>query len=135
MALYGKMPSVAYVLFCNNHMVHHRGQLSTYLRAMGGKVPDIYGGSADEVMVQLPEPSEVVVPKTVLLSPPASMVVEANEAVRTADRSTLSLPAKVCRVKGTGVRRVGLVPSRRDARVRAVTVRWAADRAGPFSNS
>ena len=29
------------------HSVHHRGQLSTYLRAMGGKVPGIYGPSAD----------------------------------------------------------------------------------------
>ena len=28
-------------------MIHHRGQLSTYLRAMGGKVPSIYGPSAD----------------------------------------------------------------------------------------
>ena len=28
--------------------IHHRGQLSTYLRAVGGKVPGIYGGSADE---------------------------------------------------------------------------------------
>ncbi len=28
-------------------MVHHRGQLSTHLRAMGGKVPSIYGPSAD----------------------------------------------------------------------------------------
>lgn len=28
-------------------MVHHRGQLSTYLRPMGGKVPAIYGPSAD----------------------------------------------------------------------------------------
>jgi uncharacterized damage-inducible protein DinB len=43
-----KMPSVAYVLFCNNHMVHHRGQIATYLRPMGGKVPAIYGGSFDE---------------------------------------------------------------------------------------
>ncbi len=29
------------------HSVHHRGQLGTYLRAMGGKVPGIYGPSAD----------------------------------------------------------------------------------------
>lgn len=29
------------------HTVHHRGQLSTYLRAMGGKVPAIYGESYD----------------------------------------------------------------------------------------
>jgi uncharacterized damage-inducible protein DinB len=28
--------------------IHHRGQLSTYIRPMGGKVPSIYGGSADE---------------------------------------------------------------------------------------
>jgi uncharacterized damage-inducible protein DinB len=28
--------------------IHHRGQLSTYLRPMGGKVPSIYGPSADE---------------------------------------------------------------------------------------
>ena len=28
-------------------MVHHRGQLSVYIRSMGGKVPSIYGPSAD----------------------------------------------------------------------------------------
>lgn len=28
--------------------VHHRGQLSTYLRPMGSKVPSIYGPSADD---------------------------------------------------------------------------------------
>jgi uncharacterized damage-inducible protein DinB len=32
----------------NNHGVHHRGQLMSYLRAMGSKVPALYGGSADE---------------------------------------------------------------------------------------
>ena len=31
-------------------MIHHRGQLSTYLRAMGSTVPQIYGPSADEPM-------------------------------------------------------------------------------------
>ncbi|MGH7560306.1 MAG: DinB family protein [Gemmatimonadales bacterium] len=30
--------------------IHHRGQLSTYLRPMGGKVPAIYGPSADTAM-------------------------------------------------------------------------------------
>ena len=30
--------------------IHHRGQLSTYLRPMGSKVPQIYGPSADEPM-------------------------------------------------------------------------------------
>jgi uncharacterized damage-inducible protein DinB len=29
-------------------IIHHRGQLSTYLRAMGSTVPQIYGPSADE---------------------------------------------------------------------------------------
>jgi hypothetical protein len=27
--------------------IHHRGQLSTYIRPMGGKVPSIYGPSGD----------------------------------------------------------------------------------------
>lgn len=31
-----------------NHWYHHRGQLSTYLRALGQPVPSIYGPSADE---------------------------------------------------------------------------------------
>jgi uncharacterized damage-inducible protein DinB len=43
-----KMPAVQYMLFALVHMVHHRGQLSSYLRPMGGKVPSIYGGSYDE---------------------------------------------------------------------------------------
>jgi len=30
--------------------IHHRGQLSSYLRPMGGKVPSIYGPSADTVL-------------------------------------------------------------------------------------
>ncbi len=29
-------------------LIHHRGQLAAYLRAMGGKVPSIYGPSADD---------------------------------------------------------------------------------------
>ena len=28
--------------------IHHRGQLTTYLRPMGGKVPSIYGPSGDD---------------------------------------------------------------------------------------
>ena len=42
------MPAVMYLQFLNNHSIHHRGQLSTYLRAMNAHVPGIYGGSADE---------------------------------------------------------------------------------------
>lgn len=42
-----KMPVVSYIGFGNNHSVHHRGQLAAGLRAMGAKVPAIYGTSAD----------------------------------------------------------------------------------------
>jgi uncharacterized damage-inducible protein DinB len=42
-----QLPAVAYFSFCINHMIHHRGQLSTYLRPMGGKIPSIYGESYD----------------------------------------------------------------------------------------
>ncbi len=31
-----------------NHLVHHRGQLSVYLRMVDVPVPSIYGPSADE---------------------------------------------------------------------------------------
>ena|SRR2546425_5374611 len=43
-----ELPAVAYLNMMNLHSAHHRGQLSTYLRPMGSKVPSIYGGSADE---------------------------------------------------------------------------------------
>lgn len=42
------LPAVAYLNLLIKHSVHHRGQLSAYLRPMGAKVPAIYGGSADE---------------------------------------------------------------------------------------
>ena len=43
-----QMPAVVFLQLCIKHSVHHRGQLSAYLRPMGGKVPSIYGPSADE---------------------------------------------------------------------------------------
>jgi uncharacterized damage-inducible protein DinB len=42
------LPAVLYLGFLNNHSIHHRGELATYLRPMGSKVPMIYGGSYDE---------------------------------------------------------------------------------------
>ena len=42
-----QLPAVAYCEFSLRHTIHHRGQLSAYLRAMGGKVPAIYGESYD----------------------------------------------------------------------------------------
>ena len=42
-----KAPGVNFLAMAIKHSVHHRGQLSTYLRPMGGRVPGIYGPSAD----------------------------------------------------------------------------------------
>ena len=41
-------PAVTFLNLGLKHGIHHRGQLSSYLRPMGGKVPSIYGPSADE---------------------------------------------------------------------------------------
>ena len=43
-----EMSAIDLVQLMLKHSVHHRGQLSSYLRPMGVKVPAIYGGSADE---------------------------------------------------------------------------------------
>lgn len=40
-----------YILF---DAIHHRGQLTAYLRPMGGKVPSIYGPSADDKSMGVP---------------------------------------------------------------------------------
>ena len=43
------MPKVAVIRgFVMNHVIHHRGQLSVYLRLLNVPVPSIYGPSADE---------------------------------------------------------------------------------------
>lgn len=42
------VPAAGVVTFAVSHSIHHRGQLSSYIRPMGGKVPSIYGPSADE---------------------------------------------------------------------------------------
>lgn len=46
-----QMPAINFLSLTVKHTAHHRGQLSSYLRAMGGKVPSIYGPTAD-----LPKP-------------------------------------------------------------------------------
>ena len=43
-----QMPAVIYLLSGMSHTIHHRGQLATYLRPMGAKVPSIYGMSYDD---------------------------------------------------------------------------------------
>lgn len=42
------LPAFVYLSFAVNHSIHHRGQLSTYFRPVGAKVPSIYGKSFDD---------------------------------------------------------------------------------------
>jgi uncharacterized damage-inducible protein DinB len=42
-----QLPAVIFLRLALSHSIHHRGQLSTYLRPMGAKVPSIYGESYD----------------------------------------------------------------------------------------
>lgn len=44
----GDVPNIEFLWFLLHDHIHHRGQLSVYLRMAGGKVPSIYGPSADE---------------------------------------------------------------------------------------
>lgn len=43
-----QFPAIAFLQLMMNHSIHHRGQLSAYLRPMGARVPSIYGPSGDE---------------------------------------------------------------------------------------
>lgn len=43
-----QQPAAGFLTMAVHHSIHHRGQLSSYLRPMGAKVPAIYGMSADE---------------------------------------------------------------------------------------
>ena len=43
-----QMPAVMYISLAINHSIHHRGQLSTYIRPMGSKVPSIYGPTYED---------------------------------------------------------------------------------------
>ncbi len=40
-------PALMFLMMGLHHTIHHRGQLSSYLRCMGAKVPSIYGESYD----------------------------------------------------------------------------------------
>lgn len=45
-------PAVEFMPLTVNHTIHHRGQLSTYLRPMGAKVPSMYGESYDDAQAR-----------------------------------------------------------------------------------
>ncbi len=46
--LVAEQPTNEFLWMIHFDAIHHRGQLSAYLRPMGAKVPSIYGPSADE---------------------------------------------------------------------------------------
>ena len=48
-----QLPAVVYLHTASIHSIHHRGQLSMYLRPMGAKVPAIYGESYDSAQARL----------------------------------------------------------------------------------
>lgn len=47
-----QFPAVQYLQIGVNHSIHHRGQLSVYLRPMGAKVPTIYGESYEDAQAR-----------------------------------------------------------------------------------
>jgi uncharacterized damage-inducible protein DinB len=47
-----QLPAVTYLQTAQIHSIHHRGQLSMYLRPMGAKVPAIYGESYDSAQAK-----------------------------------------------------------------------------------
>ena len=46
----GEMRAIDAIWAMHMDSVHHRGQFSVYIRMAGGKVPSIYGPSADETL-------------------------------------------------------------------------------------
>ena len=46
------LPAVTFLMIGLKHSIHHRGQLSMYLRPMGAKVPSIYGESYDSAQAR-----------------------------------------------------------------------------------
>ncbi len=44
----GDIPKLQFLWMLLHDQIHHRGQFSIYLRMAGGKVPSIYGPTADE---------------------------------------------------------------------------------------
>jgi uncharacterized damage-inducible protein DinB len=48
-----QFPGVMYLQLATNHTIHHRGQLSMYLRPTGAKVPSIYGESYDAAQARM----------------------------------------------------------------------------------
>lgn len=50
-------PAVTFLLLGLHHTIHHRGQLTAYLRSMGAKVPAVYGESHDSAAAKAAKPA------------------------------------------------------------------------------
>jgi len=48
-----QLPAIMFLQLATNHSIHHRGQLSMYLRPTGAKVPSIYGESYDSTQARV----------------------------------------------------------------------------------
>ncbi len=48
-----KMSAADFIMLMVLDQIHHRGQLTVYVRLAGGKVPSVYGPSADDPSVNL----------------------------------------------------------------------------------
>lgn len=48
-----QLPAATFLQISMNHTIHHRGQLTMYLRPMGARVPSIYGESYDAAQDRL----------------------------------------------------------------------------------
>jgi uncharacterized damage-inducible protein DinB len=44
----GEYPAITLLRWNLHHLIHHRGQMQTYLRIMGARCPQIYGPTADD---------------------------------------------------------------------------------------
>jgi uncharacterized damage-inducible protein DinB len=53
-----QLPAAAFLQLAMHHTIHHRGQLSMYLRPMGATVPSIYGESYDATQARLAKASQ-----------------------------------------------------------------------------
>lgn len=48
-----QLPAAFFIQIAINHTIHHRGQLTMYLRPLGAPVPSIYGESYDATQARL----------------------------------------------------------------------------------
>ena len=81
-----QFPAVVYLQIGLHHTIHHRGQLSMYLRPMGARVPSIYGESHDATRDTAGRPDALTVNA---VGEPCAIGVATTELVAFPNRSPL----------------------------------------------